>query len=667
MALPPARQLFVLQAGGAEQHVKDTVARPVNRHLCEAKLPLGVLDRARSESGDGELYCWGAVASEHGQRLWDTLGPGDYVLFRQKGRYTFVARVISKHPDADFAREVWGTDKEGRPWELVYFLTRPERTNVVANALEAFVSPDYQQSTRVGDGYLKRILQSDGSLERFIARRLLGSETTTPAAPSPPPPAPEQTLESDIELSGWWWVNQGATFEQESAGGYLWAPTRTLAGAVAGHHVAMTQLEAGHFVIHYAKGSIRAVGIVGGPAELAPRPSELPEASWQTEGYRAEVEYHPVAPSVGLANIPDAIRKSEAPFDQYGGVKQGYLFPLSSRFRDWFLQTYGSQVPAILRSEPAPGEPLQAPVVDEPTVVPARDLLPYTMEDALADLFVPEERLREALELLRAKHNLVLQGPPGVGKTFVAQRLAYLLMGRRDPARIEPVQFHQSYSYEDFVQGYRPTEAGGFERRDGLFVRFCNRIRASPGPAAFLIDEINRGNLSKILGELMLLIESDKRGPEWAVSLAYARDGEQRFSVPENLFLIGTMNTADRSLAMVDYALRRRFVFVPLPPAFGTPQFNRYLTVHGLSPSLVERITSRFTTLNDAIRADTKHLGEGFEIGHSYFCHPPADPADHDRWYARIIRTEIRPLLAEYWYDDPDRVLDAVTALLAPD
>jgi 5-methylcytosine-specific restriction endonuclease McrBC GTP-binding regulatory subunit McrB len=176
------------------------------------------------------------------------------------------------------------------------------------------------------------------------------------------------------------------------------------------------------------------------------------------------------------------------------------------------------------------------------------------MRDTLSELFLPEAELIEISDLLRTKRNLVLQGPPGVGKTFVAKRLAFLLMGRRDTSRIETVQFHQSYSYEDFVQGYRPTEAGGFKRKDGLFVRFCRQAAAGAGPAVFVIDEINRGNLSKILGELMLLIELDTRGPEWAVSLAYAQDGEARFSVPENVHLIGTMNTADRSLALVGHA-----------------------------------------------------------------------------------------------------------------
>ena len=155
------------------------------------------------------------------------------------------------------------------------------------------------------------------------------------------------------------------------------------------------------------------------------------------------------------------------------------------------------------------------------------------------------------------------------------------MIGYKDPEKVCMVQFHQSYAYEDFIQGYRPSEEGGFERRDGVFLSFCREAAANADqPYVFIIDEVNRGNLSKIFGELLMLIEADKRDPEYAVPLTYSPEVEP-FHVPANLYLIGMMNTADRSLAMVDYALRRRFSFHRLEPAFGTNQFRNYLNTAG--------------------------------------------------------------------------------------
>jgi hypothetical protein len=281
---------------------------------------------------------------------------------------------------------------------------------------------------------------------------------------------------------------------------------------------------------------------------------------------------------------------------------------------------------------------------------------PYTMENALSDLFLDRPELDELLALWRTKKNIILQGAPGVGKTFTARRLACLLMGHRDQERIRMIQFHQAYTYEDFIQGYRPSDEGGFVRRDGHFHYFAKLAEAdSDRPYVFIIDEINRGNLSKVLGELMMLIEPDKRGEEYALPLTYGRPGEKPFSVPSNLFLLGLMNTADRSLAMVDYALRRRFAFHVLEPQFKSVKFRAYLSSRNVHSDLIEIIIGRMTELNAEISSDTVRLGTGYQIGHSFFV-PTDNTQVLDRaWYRRVIQSEISPLLREYWFDNQEK------------
>ncbi len=300
----------------------------------------------------------------------------------------------------------------------------------------------------------------------------------------------------------------------------------------------------------------------------------------------------------------------------------------------------------------------------EETPSPPEPLEPYTVDQALTGLFVPRREFEAMLEALRTRKNVILQGPPGVGKTFVAKRLAWALVGFRDERRVQMVQFHQSYAYEDFIQGWRPTAEGGFRLRSGVFYEFCNRARVDLGmPYVFVIDEINRGNLSKIFGELMMLIEPDKRGADYAIPLTYSETGEQ-FSVPENVYLLGLMNTADRSLAMVDYALRRRFRFVELRPQFDQTGFADHLKAHGASNLLVNKIINRVRDLNAKIEADHKNLGRGFVVGHSFFCLSDSTVQATEEWYQQVVRCEVAPLIEEYWFDRPARAKEWIDKLL---
>ncbi len=270
---------------------------------------------------------------------------------------------------------------------------------------------------------------------------------------------------------------------------------------------------------------------------------------------------------------------------------------------------------------------------------------PYTKNDFLNEVYMDEKHYDSLAAVLQYKKNIILQGAPGVGKTFAARRLAWSIMGEKDDSRIGFVQFHQSYSYEDFVMGYRPVE-NGFELKYGIFYRFCKKAEKQPGKDFFfIIDEINRGNMSKIFGELLMLIEKDYRGTK--ATLAY---DEAPFSVPENLYMIGMMNTADRSLAMIDYALRRRFSFFPMEPGFDSDGFIRYQ--NKLNNKTLDKLVSRVKDLNLEIAADPS-LGKGFCIGHSYFC---GREYCTDKWLRAVVDYEILPMLSEYWFDEAGKL-----------
>lgn len=275
--------------------------------------------------------------------------------------------------------------------------------------------------------------------------------------------------------------------------------------------------------------------------------------------------------------------------------------------------------------------------------------------------FISKESFMDIVNTLQRKKNIILQGAPGVGKTFLAKKIAYQLMREVKDENIDMVQFHQSYSYEDFIQGIRPTTASTFEVRNGVFYKFCQLAKEKENESfVFIIDEINRGNLSKIFGELMMLIESDKRSPRYAIKLTYSDDDEDKFYVPDNVFIIGCMNTADRSLAIVDYALRRRFAFCDIQPEFGET-FRDFLA-ENLTTNFVDTICSKLRRVNNII-VNTPSLGKGLEIGHSYFCQT-SDVDDEQQWWRAICNYELFPYIREICFDDSG-LCDEICKILA--
>lgn len=306
----------------------------------------------------------------------------------------------------------------------------------------------------------------------------------------------------------------------------------------------------------------------------------------------------------------------------------------------------------------------EADAEDETSSAP--EVAPYGIDEIIAEGgFLDRSALSSLIERLASKKNLILQGPPGTGKTWLAKRLARALIGRRSPLhdQLRSVQFHPSLSYEDFVRGYRPSGAG-LALVDGIFLQVVEAARAQPDiPHVLIIEEINRGNPAQVFGEMLTLLENTKRSRADAMELAYRKIPGEKVHVPDNLHIIGTMNIADRSLALVDLALRRRFAFVTLEPLLNQAWAD-WCGKRGVPNEVINLIRERMIILNDTITGD-RTLGPQFRVGHSYVTPPNDEVLDPRAWFADVVDTEIGPLLQEYWFDAPDTARQAIQALRA--
>lgn len=387
----------------------------------------------------------------------------------------------------------------------------------------------------------------------------------------------------------------------------------------------------------------------------------------ENDGKRVKVAWDPLSPArdwyfftyrttlvEAITEREDAKRLVDFTFR---GAAQDYAWFLN---QPYWVNKYGASADAVPKAD-------SSPTLEEAEILETDDEPAYTVTDIVTDgSFLSAKELQSILDRWKSKKNLVLQGPPGTGKTWLAKRLGYALVGSRDRettrSRLRVVQFHPSLAYEDFVRGWRPAGEGRLSLVDGILMQAIEAAASEPDrPFVLVIEEINRGNPAQIFGEMLTLLEDTKRSPSEAIELAYRR-GDERVYVPKNLYVIGTMNVADRSLAIVDLALRRRFAFVDLEPNLG-PAWHSWCLDRGLDEAMLSLIETRIGALNLEIASATS-LGPQFRIGHSYVT-PDDKVGDGAAWFRARVETEIGPLLDEYWYDSSERAKEARGKLLA--
>lgn len=467
----------------------------------------------------------------------------------------------------------------------------------------------------------RRAIQSKGESGNYVWR--LRDELAEALGRVELPQAAPETVAQDSP-GGYWWLNANPRIWSFASVGVGDVETYTLYNE-KGHkrriHQNFLDARPGDPIVGYATSPIRKVVALG--RVVSEQDGEFIYFE-KTEDLENPVDFADIQSCPALSGM------------EYLSNPQGSLFRLTEDEYDAILELAG------VEDGPVGEENAETSVVE-----------PYDRERFLSEVYMSEPRYERLEALLKRKRNVILQGAPGVGKTYCARRLAWSMMGCKDNSRIEMVQLHQSYTYEDFVMGWRPEDEG-FKLRHGVFHRFCTRAANHPNQEYyFIIDEINRGNLSKVFGELLMLIEADHRGD--VITLAY--DG-QPFCVPENLLIIGMMNTADRSLTGIDYALRRRFSFFEMEPAFGSEGFRRHQEEVGSED--LDALVDQIRALNVEITSDPT-LGRGYRIGHSYLC---GDGADDDGWLRDVVECDIVPMLEEYWFDDPGKARDWEARLL---
>jgi len=604
-------QVILQPASGVEarEHYRNTIERSVdlNNPACLALLSSEESQALMAIYADGRAWVWGARDSMGAQ--WEKISTGDHAIFYQRGAFVSAHRVTYRTENPNLARHLWNSD-----WPYIYFLTEPIPIDISLEEINAAATPVYNMPA------LQQMIVSDRGLDTFLESRINETERS------------------------YWWVNQGRTFQQERNGGYVWAPQTSKSGNTLAHHSNVYAMKPGDLVVHYSEGHVRSFGVVFEQPVLASRPVELPGDLWEDNGFYATIRYRDLLSPIPLRDIPVDHRIPEnGPFNVMGLVNQGYMYPLAPQIMD-FLMDLASESEGYQPPMQASDDEYQDAEVQEDC----------SMQSLADDLLMDVASLNDLEALLRDKKQVILYGPPGTGKTYIAKKFASAIIcdPEVETSRMKMVQFHPSYSYEDFVEGYRPTSGGtgemAFELQDGPLKRIAwdaalaweiHKIREPDSPVApyvLIIDEINRANLSKVLGELFYLLEYRDQ----PIQLQYS---DNQFLLPPNLYIIGTMNTADRSIATVDAALRRRFHFYPLfpdrPPVQGL--LERWMAQHNPDFTWVAKVVDKANEILDDPNA---------AIGPSHFLKPNID----EELVTRIWNYTILPYLEDYYLGDRD-------------